>query len=177
MLIDAPLSVTLDSFTDEPTVALVYYLCHPSVVASDRRLFFLMHRAHRGLLGYVNTRTHAELGVSGSQLAALYYVAKHPGCSMTEVANLLDLNKSAASGLLQRLEAADVVRREPNPRDGRGHMLFVTKKGEAVRAQSLPLVRKLTAEITEGFSASEVDTIYRFLNALVDRYGDDPSEE
>ena len=146
-------------------------------MATDRRLFFLMSRAHRGLLAYVNSRTVSELGVSGSQLAALYYVAKHPGCSMTEVANLLDLNKSAVGGLVQRLEAADVLRREPNPRDGRGHMLFATRKGEAVRAQSLPLVRKLTAEITDGFTATEVDTIYKFLNALVDRFGDDPAEE
>jgi DNA-binding MarR family transcriptional regulator len=136
-----------------------------------------MHRAHRGVLGHVNSRTISELGVSSSQLAALYYVAKHAGCSMTEVANLLDLNKSAVGGLVQRLETAEVLRREPNPRDGRGHMLFVTKKGEAVRAQSLPLIRKLTAEITEGFSATELDTIYRFLNMLVDRFGDEPAEE
>ena len=146
-------------------------------MATDRRLFFLMHRAHRGLLAHVNARTLAELGVSSSQLATLYYVAKNPGCSMTEVANLLDLNKSAVGGLVQRLEAADVLRREPNPRDARGHRLFVTKKGEAVRAQSLPLVRKLTADITEGFSAPEVDTIYRFLNTLVDRFGDSDAEE
>lgn len=146
-------------------------------MTADRRLFFLMHRAHRGLVAHVNARTLSELGVSSSQLAALYYVAKHPGCSMTEVANLLDLNKSAVGGLVVRLEAADVLRREPNPRDGRGHMLFVTKKGEGVRAQSVPLIRKLTAEITEGFSATEVEAIYKFLNALVDRFADDPAEE
>jgi DNA-binding MarR family transcriptional regulator len=125
----------------------------------------------------VNVRTIAELGVSSSQLAALYYVAKRPGCSMTEVATLLDLNKSALSGLVQRLESAEVLRREPNPRDGRGHMLFVTKKGEATRAQSLPLVRKLTTEMTEGFSAAEVETVLRFLNSLIERYGEDDPEE
>jgi DNA-binding MarR family transcriptional regulator len=146
-------------------------------VGTDRRLFFLMHRAHRGLLAHVNARTLEELGVSSSQLATLYYVAKHPGCSNTEVANLLDLNKSAVGGLVQRLETAEVLRREPNPRDGRGHMLFVTKKGEAIRQQSLPLIRKLTAEITEGLSPVEIETVFRFLNTLVDRFGDDPEEE
>lgn len=144
---------------------------------ADRRLFFLLHRAHRAASAHVNARAIAELGVSSSQLAALYYVAKHPGCSMTEVANLLDLNKSALSGLVQRLESAEVLRREPNPRDGRGHMLFVTKKGEAVRAQSIPLVRKMTAEMTDGFSPAEVDTVFRFLNSLVERHGGDDPEE
>jgi DNA-binding MarR family transcriptional regulator len=145
-------------------------------VAADRRLFFLMHRAHRAVIAHVNARALAELGVSSSQLAALYYVAKHPGCSMTEVASLLDLNKSAVSGLVQRMESAQVLRREPNPRDGRGAMLYVTKRGETVRAQSLPLVRKLTAEITGGFGPAEVDVVFRFLNALVDRYGDEEGE-
>jgi DNA-binding MarR family transcriptional regulator len=145
-------------------------------VGADRRLFFLMHRAHRAVIAHVNARALAELGVSSSQLAALYYVAKHPGCSMTEVASLLDLNKSAVSGLVQRMEGAQVLRREPNPRDGRGAMLYLTKRGESIRAQSLPLIRKLTAEITEGFAAAEVDVVFRFLNALVDRYGDDEEE-
>jgi len=129
------------------------------------------------MLAHVNARALEELGISASQLTTLYYVAKHPGCSNTEVANLLDLNKSAVGGLVQRLEAAEALRREPNPRDGRGHMLFVTKKGEAIRQQSLPLIRKLTAEITEGLSAAEVETVFRFLNTLVDRYGDDATEE
>jgi DNA-binding MarR family transcriptional regulator len=146
-------------------------------LSADRRLFFLMHRAHRAVVARVNTRAIAELGVSSSQLAALYYVAKHPGCSMTEVASLLDLNKSAVTGLVQRLEAAEVLRREPNPRDGRGHLLFVTKKGETIRAQSLPLVRKLTAEMTEGFGAADIETVFRFLNSLVERYGDVGEDE
>jgi DNA-binding MarR family transcriptional regulator len=145
-------------------------------VAADRRLFFLMHHAQRAVTARVNARTVGELGISSSQLAALYYVAKHPGCSMTEVANLLDLNKSAVSGLVARMERADVLRREPNPRDGRGSLLFVTKKGEAVRAQSVPVVRKLQTEVTSGFTEQEVETIYRFFNAIVERYSDDGND-
>lgn len=146
-------------------------------VATDRRLFFLMHRAHKAMVAGANARTHAQLGISSAQLGTLYYVAKHPGCSMTEVANLLDLNKSAMSSMVQRLERAEVLRREPNPRDGRGSRLFVTPKGESMRTQSLPVLRKVTAEITQGFSEAEVDTIFRFLNTIVERFADDDSEE
>lgn len=124
-----------------------------------------------------NAQTLEQLGVSSAQLATLYYVAKHPGCSMTEIANLLDLNKSAVSGMVQRLERAEVIRREANPHDGRGSRLLLTARGEAVRAQSLPVVRRLTAELTQGFDEQEQATIFRFLNSIVDRFAqDDPKE-
>jgi DNA-binding MarR family transcriptional regulator len=138
----------------------------------DRRLFFLMHRAHRSLLSHVNARTLEVLGVSSSQLATLYLVARRGGASMTDVADALDLNKSAVSAMFGRMEHAGLLRREPNPDDGRASRLLLTAKGEAIRTQSLPLVRKLTAEITAGFSDSEVETITRFLNSLVERYGE-----
>jgi DNA-binding MarR family transcriptional regulator len=138
----------------------------------DRRLLFLMHRAHRAMLGHVNARMLDELGISSSQLTTLLYVAKNPRCSMTDVAAVLDLAKSAASSMLRRMELAGFVRREPNPKDGRGSLLVITPRGDEVRVRSLPVIRRLQEELTEGFGASERETILRFLNAVVVRYGD-----
>lgn len=139
---------------------------------TERRLFFLMHRAHRAMLAHVNARTLEELGISASQLSTLLYVAKNPRCSMTDVAAVLDVAKSAASGMLRRMELAGLVRREPNPRDARGSLLALTPRGEEIRARSLPVIRRLQEQLTEGFDASDRETIFRFLNAVVDRYDD-----
>jgi len=138
-------------------------------MSSDRRLLFLMHRADRALVAYSNAETIAALGVSSAQLATLYHVAKHPGCSMTEIADLLDLNKSAASGMIQRLERLEFLRREPSVADRRSSHLFLTKKGELVRSQSLATCRRLTAEVTAGLSAAEMEAVYRFLNVIIER--------
>lgn len=43
------------------------------------------------------------------------YVAEHAGCSMTELADLLDLNKSAVTGLVQRMGRAGTLRRVAEP--------------------------------------------------------------
>ena len=141
-------------------------------MALDRRLLFLMHRAHRAMLGHINARMLDEVGISASQLTTLLYIAKHPRCSMTDVAGVLDLAKSAASSMLRRLELAGFVRREPNPNDARGSLLVITRSGEEMRVRSLPLVRRLQDQLTEGFDADERETILRFLNAVVDRYAD-----
>jgi DNA-binding MarR family transcriptional regulator len=140
-------------------------------VATDRRLFFLMHRAHRALFLHANSRTTEALGVTMAQLAALYYVAKNDGCSLSDVANVLDMNKSAVTELVRRLERSGVLRREPNPVDARGTKLALTEHGKAVRTQSLPLMRRLTAEVTEGFSEGELAILFRFLDRATERFG------
>jgi DNA-binding MarR family transcriptional regulator len=150
---------------------------HPETVPLDRRLIFLMTRAQRALLTYASAVTREAIGVSSTQLGTIYYVAKHPGASASDVADMLDLNKSAMSSMLRRLETAGLVRRDANPTDGRGSRLFLTAKGETVRSQALVLTRRLTSELTDGFSAAEVETIVRFLNSVVERFGDRDQRE
>ena len=142
-------------------------------MASDRRLFFLVHRAHRALFGYANRRMTDALGVTMAQLAAVYYVAKNDGCSLSDIANVLDMNKSAVTALARRLETSGVLRREPNPDDARGTRLFLTEQGRTARTQSLAVMRRLTAEVTDGFSEAEMDIVYRFLNTVVEHLGEE----
>ena len=143
----------------------------------ERRLFLLMHRAHRALTVYGNGQTYEALGMSTSQLATLQYVAKSPGCSLTTLANLLDLNKSAVTGLVQRMERDGILRRAPDPSDKRASLLFVTPKGEEVRVRSGALIRRLNTELTKGFEPDEIETVIRFLNALIERCATAADEE
>ena len=135
----------------------------------ERRLFLLMHRAQRALTVYGNAQTHDALGISASQLATLQFVSKNPGCSFTVLANLRDLNKSAVTGLVQRMERDGILRRAPDPADGRASLLFATPKGDEVRARSGALIERLNAELTNGFGPEDVDTVVRFLDALIER--------
>jgi len=142
-------------------------------VAADRRLFLQLHRANHVLAAYVNRRTRELLGVSSAQLGTLYHLAKHPQCTASDIADVLELNKSAVSSMLSRLERAELVKRTPNPDDARGSRLSLTPRGEAVRERSIAVTRKLSAEITEGFSEQEVDAVARFLASISDRFGRD----
>src|SRR5262245_3805607 len=112
----------------------------------DRRLLFLLHRANRALVAKASAGLFEALGISLAHLTTLMYVSKHAGCSLTELADLLDLNKSAVTGLIQRMEKAGSIRRVPNPDDGRGSLLYVTPKGEELRDRARPLVRRLNVE-------------------------------
>jgi DNA-binding MarR family transcriptional regulator len=142
----------------------------------DRRLFFLLHRVNRLLLARAGAELEAALGVSVAQLTTLMYLASRPGCSLTELADLLDLNKSAITGLVQRMERAGTLRREANPEDARGSRLYLTARGEKLREEGKPLVRKLNAELTAGFTEGEMETVIRFLNVTVERLSAEKEE-
>jgi DNA-binding MarR family transcriptional regulator len=128
-----------------------------------------MHRATRMAIAHFDERIVARLGVSTMQLGTLSHLAKNPGTSMTDVAALFDLNKSAVSGMITRLERSGFVRREPNPHDGRGALLFLTKKGERAQAGSRPAFRRAMTELTDGFTEHELDVVIRFLNAVIEK--------
>jgi len=61
--------------------------------------------------------------------------------------------------------------------DGRSALLYGTARGHAVRDKSLPLVKRLTAEVLDGFDAREAEAIFRFLNTVVVRYGQGDAHE
>lgn len=138
----------------------------------DRRLLFVLQRAARAALRRANEITMEALEVSALQLATLAFLAKRPGSTMTDLANLFDLNKSAVSGMISRLERAGLVTRAADPRDARASMVSLTSKGEHVFAGSKPLIRRANAEFTEGFTAAELEVVLRFLNSVCERYAD-----
>jgi DNA-binding MarR family transcriptional regulator len=145
-------------------------------VAKDRRLLFLLQRAARAAVSHANRLMLEDLGVSAAQLATLAYLAKRPRSTMTDIAELLDLNKSGVSGMLARLERAGLVKREPSSDDKRASLIALTSKGENIHERSQPLIRRATAEITDGFTSDEMEVIFRFLRAIIDKYAAEENE-
>jgi len=139
------------------------------VATLDRRLLFVLQRAARAALAHANELTLDALGVSAPQLATLSYLAKHPKATMTAIADLLDLNKSAVSSMITRLERAGLVTRAEDPEDARANLVSLTPKGQQVRESSRPVINRAQAEVTDGFSAAELEVIYRFLNTVIER--------
>lgn len=139
----------------------------------DRRLLFVLQRAARVALVHANARVGEHMDVSVAQLAALSYIRRHPGCGLTELADLLDANKSAITGIVRRLERAGLVKRAPNPKDARGSLLTTTAKADRLRDKARPVFREVISDMTEGFDEEQIETVLRFLNGIVRRFGSD----
>lgn len=77
----------------------------------------------------LSKRMHHELGVTGPQRLCLRLIGRAPGTLPSELAAQLHIDRGTLSGILERLVQRDLVRRIPDPEDGRRVQLELTAAG------------------------------------------------
>ncbi|MFC8043335.1 MarR family winged helix-turn-helix transcriptional regulator [Nocardia sp. NPDC057353] len=137
----------------------------------DDRLLLLLHRASRSAVAYANVALGARLGISLPQLATLSLLSSRPDTTPSRIAKELDLNKSAVTSMVQRLERAELIARSSNDGDGRSTLLHLREPGRRVRTKAAPVFEQVLSELTAGFTAAEIEVVLRFLNTTVERCG------
>lgn len=99
-------------------------------------------------------RAHRPAGLSMQQFRALGIVQRHPGASLSLVAERLGLTGPSASRLIEFLARAGFVSRIDCPRDRRRVELRLTCSGElaleAARAAALGRLGRMLAKLSEG---------------------------
>lgn len=130
----------------------------------------MMTLAQGRLYKYADKHCEAELGVSVAQSGALFYVLANEGCLLRELAATLGLNNSAITGLSNRMESNGLVQKRACEHDGRASRIFLTDLGREKVKASKPLLKRLNAEICDGFSDEELDVVTRFLNEMTRRF-------
>lgn len=128
-----------------------------------------MQLAHRALFRAADQTLQAELGVSAVQQGALFVIGQAEPCHPSAIAKALDLNKSAVTTLLARLEDGGLIRRQADPKDGRAQLVHLTRKGRETISASVPLTKTANQRLLDGFSPEEIATIERFLTQVIDR--------
>ncbi len=129
----------------------------------DRRLFLLLDRARNRLFKRANRKLLHSANISVSQGAALFYLSRHDGCLLSDLAEGLDLNNSAITGLATRMEKAGLIVRKACLDDGRAMRAHLTEKGRASHEAVKEALRGFNAEIESGFTPEEMNVVYRFL--------------
>ena len=71
------------------------------------------------------------------------------------------LRPSTATEMLQALQAADLIRREPDPADARRKCIVCTEKAEAFRPACLQEITETEAMLLRGISPEERDAFMR----------------
>ncbi|HEY2407479.1 MAG TPA: MarR family transcriptional regulator [Polyangiaceae bacterium] len=80
-------------------------------------------------------RMRTTLGVTGQQRLALRIIGHYGRMSAGDLAQVLHLHPSSLTGVLRRLEQAELLRREQDPFDRRRAILKLTRRGERLNAQ------------------------------------------
>ena len=138
-------------------------------VRREPRLVFLLNVAQRRLQRWMATRTQNN-GVTAAQSGLLFVLGQRDGVLMGEAGAALDLGPPGISGLVDRMTAANLIRRRADPEDGRAWRLWLTPAGRAALAQSKAGLAEINARLANGFTAAEIDVVARWLTTMQTRF-------
>jgi DNA-binding MarR family transcriptional regulator len=138
-------------------------------VRREPRLVFLLNVAQRRLQRWMASRTQHN-GVTAVQSGLLFVLGQRDGVLMGEAGAALDLGPPGISGLVDRMTAANLIRRRADPDDGRVWRLWLTPAGRAALAQSKAGLAEINARLTDGFTEAEIDVVARWLASMQTRF-------
>lgn len=133
------------------------------------RFIFLLNSAQRRLQQWM-AQAHAQASApdaplpSPAQAGLLFALHQADGRTMSELATLLDLAPSAATGLVQRMEAFGWIARHPDPEDGRTLRVWLLPDGRAHLPALQKALQRINAALTAGFTEAELAVVARWLS-------------
>ena len=116
----------------------------------------------------------AGLDLTPVQYAAMAMVRDNPELDQATLAGLIAYDRVTIGGVVDRLVAKGLIRREISPRDRRARLLSLTDHGGRILDQANPWVDLVQADIVEGLSEDERRT-FSILLAKVTEAGNERS--
>lgn len=108
-------------------------------------------------------------GLTAAQYNVLKVLADHPkGLSQRELSDLLVVERSNVTGLLDRMEKAGWVRRADHPQDRRVYQVSLTPSGRRLLAKVQPLYFDVVEQVTRGIASKRMREGTDLLRALAD---------
>lgn len=132
------------------------------------KLFYLLDQAHKALFKAADRKLKENGGITSAQQGALFFVGVNAGCLLSELAAGLSLKKSAITGLVSRLEKAELITRLEDKTDKRAYHLHLTDKGRAAISAAVPYLISTNQALLAPFSSAETDVIVRFLTHVIE---------
>ncbi|QYJ07469.1 MarR family winged helix-turn-helix transcriptional regulator [Qipengyuania flava] len=133
---------------------------------SAPRILHLLQMAHSALFRASDLALREHYAIGTAQQAVLFMLRGEDGAPISRLAKQLGMGKSGLTGMIDRMESAGLVRREPNPDDARSFLVFLEPRGCQLSEATLPTTRRVNAALLEPFDAAERATIERFLRRV-----------
>lgn len=138
-----------------------------SKVPQEVRIGFLVHDVSR-MRRTLFDQAMKPLGITRSQWWVLSQLSRHArsGMLQTELARDLDVGKVTVGGLIDRLEAAGYVVRQPEKADRRAKRVMITERGHEVLQDMVVVGHRLNGIILAGLAPEAVAEAERALETM-----------
>jgi len=141
----------------------------------DDRLIFLVFTAQLKLKTYLkNAFSEAGITITPAQSGILFLLKKKNGQTMSELTQVLSLDNSTLTGLVDRLERSGFVKRNAGRLDRRASHVFITEKGSGEIDRAQAVIRRVNDQIKADFTENEVEAFKKILRSFFVRFGANP---
>lgn len=140
-------------------------------MSNDDRLIYLLSIAQQTLKDHTN-RTLADKGgkVTLAQAGILFLLKEKDGRYMSEMGQVIGVDNSAMTRLVDRLERAGLVKRQIDPENRRAISILLTPAGRKEAAEALTVIKIINKEIKKDYSPAEVDAFKKILGGILQKF-------
>ncbi len=100
-----------------------------------------------------------ELRLTRAQWLVLMHLARRPGCTQSELADAMQMQKITIGRHAERLLRAGWIERRDDPDDARAYHLHVSRKAEPLIERLSAVAEELRAEYMQGLSAARREAL------------------
>jgi len=135
-----------------------------------RHICFNLGRVMRRVYEYYEQRL-SPFGLTPPQYFVFNALWMGDGISVGELGELVSLDSSTLTGIIDRMERSGYVERRPNPDDRRSVLVFLTAKARELGPRMLEFADELDVTLRQPFSQEEMETFERVLRTLAEPLG------
>ncbi|MGE5396941.1 MAG: MarR family winged helix-turn-helix transcriptional regulator [Chitinophagales bacterium] len=128
-------------------------------------LCFRIGSLSRRIARYYNNR-FADLGITLGQAFVLFGLMQKDGSSIKEIAQAVQLDSPAVTGLVDRLVKEGLVVRQENTEDRRSVEVMLTDQGRRVAKRAMKIAQDFNKVLGEGTSSEDVSRLEARLTKL-----------
>jgi DNA-binding MarR family transcriptional regulator len=108
----------------------------------------------------------SDLDLTSMQFAALVKLRELKAVSQTELGRLTGMDRATISGVVARLKRRDLVLYKPDPLDKRSRIIALTPAGEALLAEAMQRIGRVTDQTLEPIEPMERDNLRMILQKM-----------
>ena len=133
----------------------------------DKRIFFLLVKAEQAVTLYLRHEfLKSGLKVTPGQTGVLFLLEKKSPRIMSELSSALEMDNSAVTRIVDRLEKNEFVQRTLNKNDRREFFVTITESGLNEILRTKLVVKKLNKKLDNEFSPEDLEQFRKMLAGI-----------
>jgi MarR family transcriptional regulator for hemolysin len=114
------------------------------------------------------------MNVTRSQWVTIAVVARRPGVTQREIAEVIEVSEAAAGRVIARLCEDGLLERRPVSSDRRAHAVYVTEMAQPLLERASALAKDREQEIFKGLTLDELQKLNEALDHIRANLGGGP---